>query len=168
MEKKIDILFKKDYEFRTMLAKEMIKKTIGKYENNSDDRILNHIKNLFENIDNLSKVDVFENGELFDRFMNMCLMKPSSEMYTTIKDMFLYNMIYIDKGKGDDDFVNNVLEYAIQEKDLDFLKNHCFQFIIDVLFPNKIYDRIRATLICMGKDINEVDEWYNWIKKEED
>lgn len=168
MRKSINFLMRKDSEFREILAKEMIKKTIEKYENDSDDRILNHIKNLSENIDTLSKVDIFENSELFDRFMNMCLMKPSSEMYTIVQDMFLYNMIYIDKGKGDDDFVNNVLEYAIQVKDLDFLENHCFKFIIDVLFPNKIYDRIRAVLLCMGKDINEVDEWYNCIKKVDD
>lgn len=89
-------------------------------------------------------------------------------MYDVMLDMFSYNVLYIDRYNGGDDFIYNVLEFAIQVKDLDFLENECFKFIIDVLFPNKIYDRIRATLICMGNDINEVDEWYKCITSEEE
>ena len=168
MEKNIDVLFKKDYEFRKILIKEMIRNTIKTYENHTDTNVVNHIKKLSENINTLSEINFFEKGSLFDDFMNMCLMKQNSDMYTTIQDMFLYNMIYINEGKGNDDFINNVIEYAIQVKNLDFLESQCFKSIIDVLFPKKIYDRIRATLICIGKDVNEVDEWYNSMKNNEE
>lgn len=166
MRKSINFLMRKDSEFKEMLTRRLISKTIEKYK--YDDELTEHVKKLEENIDNLCAMDMFENTNAFEKLQNICLLKNGTDMYNVILDMLSYNINYIDMCDGGDDFIDNVLEYAIQVKDLYFLENHCFQFIIDVLFPNKIYDRIRATLICMGNDINEVDEWYNWITSEED
>lgn len=166
MKKSINFLVRKDSEFKEMITRRLISNTIEKYK--SDDELTRHVKKLEENIDNLCAMDMFENIDAFERLQNICLLKKGTDMYDVILDMLSYNINYIDMYNGGDDFIDNVLEYAIQVKDLDFLENHCFQFIIDVLFPNKIYDRIRATLLCMGKYINEVDEWYNCIKKVED
>lgn len=158
----------KDYEFKKMLASGMINNTIKSFKDDNDSNIVNYIEKLSKNIEILCESDMFSNEETFERFQSICLLKQDINMYDVVMNMFDYNIFYVDKYNGGDDFINNVLEYAIQVKDLDFLKNNCFQFIIDMLFPNKIYDRIRATLICMGKDINEVDELYNCIKKVED
>lgn len=165
MSKSINFLMQKDSEFKKMITRGLISKTIEKYK--SYDELTKHVKKLEENIDNLCEVDMFENIEAFERLQNICLLKSGTDMYDVILDMLSYNINYIDMYDGGDDFIDNVLEYAIQVRDLDFLENQCFLFIIDTLFSNKIYDRIRATLMCMGKDINEVDEWYNWIKKED-
>lgn len=168
VENLIENLIEKDCEFRRMVAKEMIRGTIRRYKDDKNDDVTNYVEKLSKNMDDLSQSDVFRDAEGFEKFQAICLMKKDPNMYDVMLDMFSYNVLYIDKYNGGDDFIDNVLEFVIQVKDLDFLENECFKFIIDVLFPNKIYDRIRATLICMGKDINEVDEWYNWITSEEE
>lgn len=125
----------------------------------------NYIRQTLTGVNNNKyEADFIDESALYEICFS-CLLKSGTDMYNVILDMLSYNINYIDMCDSGDDFINNVLEYAIQVKDLDFLNNECFKFIIDVLFPNKIYDRIRATLMCMGKDINEVDEWYNCIKK---
>lgn len=166
MSKSIDFLMRKDFEFKKMITMGLISKTIERYK--YDDELTKHVKKLEENIDNLCEVDMFENIDTFERLQTICLLKKGADIYDVILDMLSYNVNYIDMYDGGDDFMDNVLEYAIKIKDLDFLENECFKFIIDGSFPNKIYDRIRATLICMGNDINEVDEWYNWITSEEE
>lgn len=166
MRKSINFLMRKDYEFKEMITRRLISNTIEKYK--SDDELTRHVKKLEENIDSLCAMDMFENIEAFEKLQNICLLKNGTDMYNVILDMLSYNINYIDMHDGGDDFIDNVLEYAIQIKDLDFLENECFKFIIDVLFPDKIYDRIRANLKCMGNEIDKVNEWYKCITSEEE